>query len=298
MPLEQLPIGVIGLGLLGTAVAERLLSEDSAVVGFDLDAIRRDHLRGIGGSAANQISDLCSACDVIVLSLPNSQIVSSVIQRVASALRAGMTIIDTTTGDPEQMVAIGKSLAEQGVGYLEANVAGSSVQMREGTATVFLGGDPKLIEATQSVLSIIAPNRVSLGPVGCASKFKLVHNLILGLHRAVLAEGLCFAESLGFHPSEALAILQETPAASAVMATKGEKMATRNYHVQARLSQHLKDVGLILEMAKRAGSHTPLCEVHRELLERAESLGFGEADNSAIIEAYYSFGADAPDTSQ
>lgn len=156
MPLERLPIGVIGLGLLGTAVAERFLIENPAVVGFDPDAIRCDHLRRLGGSTADQISDVCGACDVIVLSLPNSSVVTSVIQQLASALRAGMTIIDTTTGDPDQMVAIGKSLAEQGVGYLEANVAGSSVQMREGTATVFLGGDPELIAANEAVLSIIA----------------------------------------------------------------------------------------------------------------------------------------------
>ncbi len=287
-PIPHDAVGVIGLGLLGTALAERLLEAGFSVFGYDVDTVRGEHLRRIGGTLAGDARELCDRCDLILLSLPTSDVVASVIEQVADSLRAGATIIDTTTGDPQQMIAIGQSLASRGTSYLEANVAGSSSQARDGAATIFLGGDLSVIDAAEAVLSAIAPNRIHLGPVGSASKFKLVHNLILGLHRAVLAEGLHFAESLGFSAIDTLKILRQTPAASAVMATKGEKMATRNYDVQARLSQHLKDVRLILQEAERVGSRVPLSELHRQLLDRAEALGFGDADNSAIMEAYVS----------
>ena len=280
-------VGVIGLGLLGTALAERLLGAGFSVLGYDVDADRGQALHRLGGQAAGDPQELCQRCNFILLSLPTSDVAASVAEQLADALHAGTTIVDTTTGDPQQMIAIGESLAERQANYLEANVAGSSSQARAGTATIFLGGDVAAIDAAETVLSKITPHRIHLGPVGAASKFKLVHNLILGLHRAVLAEGLHFAQSLGFSADHALRILRQTPAASAVMATKGEKMATRTYDVQARLSQHLKDVRLILQEAERVGSPLPLSELHRQLLERAEALGFGDADNSAIIEAYY-----------
>lgn len=281
-------IGVIGLGLLGSAIVERLLMHRCDVLGYDIDEARRSQLRQLGGTSVKVPEEVCARCDLVLLSLPTSGIVTSLIEQVAESLRTGQTIIDTTTGDPAQMVALGKSLAERGVDYLEANVAGSSVQLCEGTATVFLGGDRRVIDAAEPVLAMIAPTRLYLGPIGSASRFKLIHNLILGLHRAVLAEGLSFAEALGFSAGDALNILRQTPAASTVMSTKGEKMATRNYEVQARLSQHLKDVRLILQEAERVGSPTPLSTLHCQLLERAETLGFGEADNCAIIETYRS----------
>ena len=121
--------------------------------------------------------------------------------------------------------------------------------------------------------------------LGAAAKFKLVHNLVLGLNRAAMAEGLAFAEALGFDLGTTVDVLLETPAASAAMATKGMKMATRDYSPQARLAQHHKDVRLILEEATLHGLDLPLSEVHDLLLSRAEQLGWGDADNSAIIEA-------------
>jgi 3-hydroxyisobutyrate dehydrogenase-like beta-hydroxyacid dehydrogenase len=98
---------------------------------------------------------------------------------------------------------------------------------------------------------------------------------------------LAFAEALGFDAGEALALLKETPAVSAAMEAKGGKMAGGEYHPpQARLVQHLKDVCLIRLLASKTGAQTPLTDVHQNLLEKAEALGFGEADNAAIIEVF------------
>ena len=102
----------------------------------------------------------------------------------------------------------------------------------------------------------------------------------------MLAEGLMFAKGLGIDPSEALRILQQTPAASAVMETKGPRMVRGDFTPQARLAQHLKDVRLILAASDRANGHTPLSELHRQMLENAIELGLGDLDNSAIIELF------------
>src|SRR5262249_50882321 len=115
---------------------------------------------------------------------------------------------------------------------------------------------------------------------------KLVVNLVLGLNRAVLAEGLSLAQACRIDPTRALEVLKATPAYSTVMDTKGTKMIARDFAPQARLAQHLKDVRLIRELARRHAASTPLSDVHEALLQFTVELGYGEADNSAVIEAF------------
>lgn len=278
--------GLIGVGLLGSALADRLIDDGIKVHGFDTDEDQRKTLTQRGGISRDSAAEVIHGCDALFLSLPTSDVVLSLVQQLRSDFSPGQVVLDTTTGDPAQAIAVGRSLAELGVHYLEATVAGSSAQVRAGQVTVFLGGDAEIVERVKPLLSAITSTRFHLGEVGTASRFKLVHNLVLGLHRAVLAEGLVFAESLGFDPEETLKILKQTPAASHVMETKGKRMVERDYGLQARLSQHLKDVRLILSEAERAGSNTPLSQIHKALLEQAEQLGLGDADNSAVIEAF------------
>ena len=117
---------------------------------------------------------------------------------------------------------------------------------------------------------------------------KLVMNLVLGLNRAVLAEGLEFARACGLDPYTALDILKAGPSYSRAMDTKGTRMLNEDFEPEARLSQHLKDVRLILAAGARAGAHLPLSQIHRELLEAAEEAGFGQSDNCAVIKAFQS----------
>jgi 3-hydroxyisobutyrate dehydrogenase-like beta-hydroxyacid dehydrogenase len=115
---------------------------------------------------------------------------------------------------------------------------------------------------------------------------KLVVNLVLGLNRAALAEGLAFARACGLDPGEALRVLRAGAAYSQVMDAKGRKMVDHDFRPQARVAQHLKDVRLILAEAERAGAAVPLSELHRQLLERVVAAGLGDADNAAVIRAF------------
>jgi 3-hydroxyisobutyrate dehydrogenase-like beta-hydroxyacid dehydrogenase len=110
--------------------------------------------------------------------------------------------------------------------------------------------------------------------------------LVLGLNRAVLAEGLAYAAACGIDPRQALEILKAGPAQSAAMDAKGEKMLNEDFTPQARLSQHLKDVRLILELGAKNEANLPLSALHCRLLEQLAQQGFGDLDNSAIIKAF------------
>lgn len=283
---HQQRVGLIGVGLLGSAIAERLIQHEVSVMGFDTDPTRREELTALGGSACPDAAEVFNQCGIVLLSLPTSNVVRELVAENSQTISANSTVIDTTTGNPQEVIEISRKLAEQNARYIEATIAASSALVRSGKGVMFTGGDELIVRELEPLLRKILEKHFYVGSVGSASRFKLVHNLILGLHRAVLAEGLNFAEAMNFDPKSTLEILQQTPAASGVMLTKGAKMLERDYAAQARLSQHLKDVRLILEESSRAGAHAPLSEVHRSLLEEAEQLGFGSADNSAVIEAY------------
>jgi len=136
------------------------------------------------------------------------------------------------------------------------------------------------------VLAAFSRQSFHMGAAGSGNRMKLAMNLVLGLHRAVLAEGLAFARANGIDPHSALEVLKAGPAYSRVMDIKGEKMIARDFTPQARLSQHLKDVRLILEVGERCAAMLPLSAVHRELLRKLEDAGFGAEDNSAVIRAF------------
>lgn len=281
------PIGLIGVGLMGIAIAERLLKHGFELIGWDLNAAQRTELTRLGGMAAESSQQIFAICDWVVLSLPNDEVVRSVLKDQASQLRPGQHIIDTSTGDPQAALEIGQVLQTQGVAYLDATISGSSAQVRDGTAIAIVGAtEPALLEC-QAVLKAIASHVLHVGPPGSGSQMKLVTNLVLGLNRAALAEGLVFAQALGLSLDSALTVLKSSMAYSRIMDTKGTKMIARDYSPQAKLDQHAKDIKLMLSSAANSQLDLPLSETHLKLLQRASQLGYGQSDNSAIIEAYH-----------
>ncbi|MGD9719737.1 MAG: NAD(P)-dependent oxidoreductase [Pirellulales bacterium] len=278
--------GIVGLGLLGSAIAERLLGAGHRVTGYDLDGARRTALATAGGQSASTAGEVFATCDTVLLSLPNSDVVADVIGQIEPQLRPGMLLIDTTTGDPAAAESMGVKLAERGVHYLDATVAGSSAEARAGNVLVMVGGQAEACESVREVLAAFAAQVAYVGPWGAGARMKLVVNLVLGLNRAVLAEGITLADALGLERQAALDILRASAAYSRVMDTKGQKMLAGDFSPQAKLSQHLKDVRLILAAAGRTGTELPLSILHRALLERAEEAGYGECDNSAILRAF------------
>jgi 3-hydroxyisobutyrate dehydrogenase-like beta-hydroxyacid dehydrogenase len=271
---------------MGMALAERLRNGGFDVWGSDIDPARNELLAAAGGKVATNVADISSACGRILLSLPDSDVVEAVLADMGPSLIAGRIIIDTSTGDPERAVAMGRRLAERGIDYLDATISGSSQQVREGQAVVLAGGPAATFEKCQDLFRLLARRWFHLGPCGRGSQMKLVTNLVLGLNRAALAEGLWLGKVLGLDPQVVLTVLRESMAYSRIMDTKGEKMIRGDFAPQARLSQHHKDVRLMLAAAARAGTDLPLTQAHARLLELAESAGYGAQDNSAILRAF------------
>lgn len=281
-------VGLIGVGLLGTAIAERLLAEGHSVLGFDLNPERLSALKALGGAPASSVQHVLNECSEVILSLPESHVVRSLTDELEPELLAhGKLIIDTTTGSPQDAVDLASIFAASGVIYLDATIAGSSDQVRQRDAVAMVGGDSAGFDRARELLSLFTRDQFYTGPNGSGATVKLIVNLVLGLNRLVLAEGLALARSCSLDLMAVLAILKSGPAYSRVMDTKGLKMINEDFDPpQARLDQHWKDVRLILELGQQHHAALPLSELHERLLSHVSQLGFGKLDNSVIIRAF------------
>ena len=279
-------VGMIGLGLMGMALAERLLKGGVRVIGYDVNPARCRMLAVAGGEPAADSGAVVAECQRVFLSLPDSNVVEQVLGDVEDELRHGQIVVDTTTGDPARAGALGERLGRMGVKFLDATISGSSAQVRAGEVTLMVGGSESAFKRCRDLFDLFAAHAFRVGPCGAGSTMKLVTNLVLGLNRAALAEGLTFAKALGLDLGQALEVLRKSMAYSAIMDTKGAKMVSGEFEAQAKLSQHLKDVRLILAAGMGRGAELPLSQTHRELLEAAEAAGLGQLDNSAIIRVF------------
>ena len=142
-------------------------------------------------------------------------------------------------------------------------------------------GSPK---KSLPVLAALFPQRHHIGKVGDGGRAKLAINLILGLNRLALAEGLVFADRLGLDPAAFLKLARVSAAASQVMDTKGPKMVAKDFAPEGRVRQTLKDTHLMLDQARKTGQELPLLSVHADVLEACRRHGEGEQDNSIVIE--------------
>lgn len=279
-------IGLIGLGLAGSAMAERLKAERFNVVGFDIDPVKCEQLKKLGGQAVDNPAQVAKQAERIILSLPDTDVVLQVVEGPDGILKAKKLpeyIIDTTTGEPDKTAALAQRLAGLDVYFLDAPFSGSSRQVRDKEVVFMIGGEKAAYEKCMDIFKALSTKVFYLGDSGAGSKAKLAGNLILGLNRLALAEGLVFAARLCLEPRAFLELLKVTPAYSAAMDVKGKKMLDGDFTPQARLRQHYKDVSIILKYAENLGQELPLSKAHLEVLEKAVAAGDGELDNSAVI---------------
>jgi len=280
-------VGLVGLGLLGEALAKRLLQGGYQVIGFDIDHTKLDKLVSLGGAPAASASSLAMSCGPIVLAVFSTEQVEAILERELLRILAGnpgRTVLCASTCDPDRIAALGARLADRGIHLLETPVSGSSGQVSRGEGVALIGGEAGVLAEVQPIVETMFPTFFHVGKTGDASRAKLAINLILGLNRLALAEGLVFAQRLGLDLTTFLKIARACACYSQVMDTKGDKMLRGDFVAEGRITQHLKDVHLMLDQARTAKQQLPLLDVHADVLQACVRHGEGDLDNSIVIE--------------
>ena len=287
MNLSLPPVAVVGLGLIGTSLAKRLIEAGFTVHGYDVDAARTANLAKLGGKPAATLPDVARAAKIIVLSVFNTDQVEAVVEGKVGLphleLDAWHAVVCTSTCDPDRVAALAERAAARGIRFLEMPLSGNSDQIALGNGIGRVGGTRDLMEELAPVLGALCKKYYFLGGAGAAGRGKLAVNLIGGLNRAVMAEGLSFAESMGLELEAFLEVLKASAAYSRTMDNRGLKMIRSDYEPHAKLSQSRKDFALMQSMAERVGQQLPLAGLYVELIESCLTHGEGDLDNSAVM---------------
>jgi 3-hydroxyisobutyrate dehydrogenase-like beta-hydroxyacid dehydrogenase len=280
------PVAIVGLGLMGEVYAQRLLDAKIPVTGYDVDAARRSRLALIGGKPVESIAALAKPARCIIIAVFNTEQVEDVVENhLLPALGEGSNtiVLCMSTVDPDRVAALAGRVIPRGIRYLDLPVSGTSDQVRRGDGVALIGGDMAIADGVTDILDALFVRRFHVGKVGDGGRAKLAVNLILGLNRLALAEGLVFAERLGLDPAAFLAVAQGSASYSQVMETKGPKMVRGDFSPEGRVKQTLKDAHLMLDQAAAVGQKLSALEVHVDVLEACVRAGEADLDNSAII---------------
>jgi 3-hydroxyisobutyrate dehydrogenase-like beta-hydroxyacid dehydrogenase len=279
---SRTPVGVIGVGLMGEVYARRLVAAGFTVIGFDVDPAKIARLANLGAQAGT-LSDIAHKCEPIVVAVFNTEQVEDVVERALIPAAAGKIVLVTSTCDPDRIAALGERVGDK-LRFLETPVSGTSEQVRQGDGVGLIGGDQKIAADAAPVLDALFAKSFHIGKIGDGGRAKLAVNLILGLNRLALAEGLVFAARLGLDPAAFLDVARRSAAASQVMDTKGPKMIGGDFAPEGRVRQTLKDTQLMLDQARKAGQQLPLLQIHADVLQACVRHGDSERDNSIVIE--------------
>lgn len=279
-------IGIIGVGLLGSAVASRLVKGGFEVTGYDTRTDRVEALRPQGLKAATSIVEAAQGADAVFTILPSLESVETVVRGPGGLLETAprrTTLIQMSTISPALTRRLGEAAAVKGLGFLDTPMSGTSAMVARGDCAIFVGGDRARADACRPIFDAIAKKTFYLGDVGMASLAKLATNLLVGLNTAALAEALVLGAKGGLAPATLLDILKDSAAASKMVDVRGPLMVNHQFDPQMKLDLFLKDFKLMLEEGQRLGVALPLTSVTQQLATATAAAGRGEEDLAAIV---------------
>ena len=288
MSLPQTPttVGIVGLGLLGSAVATRLRAAGHGVVGYDIVPACVERLVALGGTAVKSAADAARASDAVCTILPSLAAVESAILGVDGVMaggRRGQTIVQMSTISPDLTTRLAREASARGLTFLDCPVSGTSAMVAQGNGVFFVGGERALYDRWRPVLESVLPRAVYIGAVGQAMLMKLVANLLVALNSASVAEALTMATRGGLDPGLVVDVLGTGAATSRMLEVRGPLMVRGEFPAQMKLELFMKDLHLIREAAQSAGAALPLTDVAERLYAATQAAGHGAEDLAVVI---------------
>jgi 3-hydroxyisobutyrate dehydrogenase-like beta-hydroxyacid dehydrogenase len=280
--------GVVGLGLLGGAIAGRLRAAGDDVIGHDVVPERVQALVTLGGRAGGSVAGVVAAADPVCVVLPSLAAVEEVVlgpSGIAASARRGQTVVQMSTISPALTERLAAECAARGLSFLDCPISGTSGMVERGDGTIFVGGERALYERWRPMLERILPRAVFIGTAGQAMVLKLVANLLVALNSAAAAEALSMAERAGLDLQLALDVLAGSAATSRMLEVRGPMIARRQFPPQMKLDLFMKDLHLIQDAARAVGAPLPLTDVAEALYAEAQTAGHGGEDLAVVVTA-------------
>jgi 3-hydroxyisobutyrate dehydrogenase-like beta-hydroxyacid dehydrogenase len=275
-------VGLIGLGNMGAAVAERLLD-----AGYPLHVHNRTRgkaapLEERGASVAAGAGDLAARADVVLTSLPDDEALRTVAAEVLAAARPGTVLVDLSTVSPETSAYVAALADDASVDYLRAPVSGNPSVVRAGTLTFIVSGGRETLDRVDAVIRAIGPTVHYVGEGEQARIVKLAVNLVIAGLAELMAEALVLGEASGVSRADLLEVMGSSAAGAPFVRYKTEPLLRDDFSATFTTALMEKDVDLVLDAAERAGLGLPLARDLKGLLRQTVEAGFGDDDFIAL----------------
>jgi 3-hydroxyisobutyrate dehydrogenase-like beta-hydroxyacid dehydrogenase len=276
-------VGVVGLGNMGTAFAERLLEAGYPLMVHNRTPAKAESLAAAGATVANSAAELAVDVDVVITSLADDQALESVAAEVLAAARPGTVLIDMSTVSPAASARVASLADAASVDYLRAPVSGNPGVVRAGTLTFIVSGSRETLERVDPVLRAIGPTIHHVGEAEEARVVKLAVNLVIGGLAQLMSEALVLGEAAGVSRAALLEVMGSSSAGAPFVKYKTEPLLRDDFSATFTTALMEKDVDLVLEAADENGVELPIAGELKEILRGAIDAGYGDDDFISIF---------------
>lgn len=283
-------IGVIGLGIMGSAMAEALLENGYDVSGYDVRPDARQRLKKAGGRALASSEAVAARADVIITALATVAAFDEVMAKIASTKRktsgSRQIVIETSTLPLEDKQRALKRLSRAKIELLDCPISGTAVRMKQGAWTIFVSGSAAAAKRVQPLLAVFTRNAPYVGVFGNGTKMKFVANHLVAILNVAAGESLTFARTMGLDAQQVWDLFAQNPVVgTGVYKLRGKQMVDRVYQpATMKVEVWQKDMQVIGDMARAVGCPTPLFSACAPIYNAAIAHGLAEHDTASVGE--------------
>jgi L-threonate 2-dehydrogenase len=283
-------VGVIGLGIMGGAMAEALLAHGHEVVGYDIAPAARRRLSQAGGRPLQSGATVAEAAPIIIISLATAAALENAVAHLSAARREARQsppiVIETSTLPLEVKERARTRLAAAGLTLLDCPISGTAVRMKEGAWTIFVSGPAAACRRVRTVLEVFTRNTPFVGAFGNGTRMKILANHLVAIHNVAVAESLTFARRMGLDAQQVWELFATSPiVGSGVFRLRGRFMVDHTYLPPTmKVEVWQKDMQVMGDMARAVGCPTPLFSACVPIYNAAMAQGLAQHDTAAVCE--------------
>ncbi len=278
-------VGIIGLGIMGGAIARNLVDRGWRVIGFDIDATRRAELGLAGVTIAADVGQVVRDAPVVMTSLPTPEAVADVAQTIAKSGQSPRIVVELSTLTLANKLSFESILSRAGHIALDCPLSGTGAQAKNRDLVVYASGDSNAIAQCESLFADFAKQSADLGKYGNGSRMKFVANHLVAIHNVATAEAMILAERAGLDPKMVVDMIGPGAGGSRMFQMRAPMMVEGVYEpATMKVSTWKKDMAIIAEFADDVGCETPLFTLTQPIYARASAMGLGNQDTAAVFE--------------
>ena len=278
-------VGIVGLGIMGGAIARNLVDRGWRVVGFDTDATRRTELAGANVTIAGDVGQVAHEAPIIMTSLPNPAAVEDVAQAIADSGQPPRIVVELSTLTLADKLRFEDILKKAGHIALDCPLSGTGAQAKNRDLVVYASGDSASIARCAELFSDFAKQSADLGAFGNGSRMKFVANHLVAIHNVATAEAMILAERAGLDPKLVVDMVGPGAGGSRMFQMRAPMMVEGVYEpATMKVSTWKKDMAIIAEFADDVGCATPLFTLTQPVYTEAMAMGLGDQDTAAVFE--------------